>query len=73
MRIVREEMCSGLQRGYRVSSGRVEKDWASQCSLDLLVDGFQLLLKHDGERLHIGLSTGGEQLSPKHPLSLLLI
>lgn len=44
-----------------------------QRSLDLLVDGFQLLLKHDGERLHIGLSAGGEQLSPKHPLSLLLV
>lgn len=44
-----------------------------QHSLDLLVDGFQLLLKHDGQRLHISLSAGGEQLSPKHPLGLLLI
>lgn len=44
-----------------------------QRSLNLLVDGFQLLLKHNGECLHVGLSAGGEQLSPKHPLSLLLI
>lgn len=42
-------------------------------SLDLLVDGFQLLLKHDGQCLHVSLPTGGQQLSPEHPLGLLLI
>lgn len=42
-------------------------------SLDFLVDGFQLLLKHDGQCLHVSLPTGGQQLSPEHPLGLLLI
>lgn len=69
LRMVGEDMGSGLQI-------RLQGQWQSrtgQHSLDLLVDGFQLLLKHDGQCLDVSLSTGGQKLSPKHPLCLLLI
>lgn len=71
---LRLEISLQSQRGCGVScrAGQGRAKLASY-SLDLLVDGLQLLLKHDGQCLHISLPTGGQKLSPKHPLCLLLV
>lgn len=54
-------------------SGEQGDGQETQGLLDLLVDGFQLFLQHDGQSLHICLPAGRQQLSSKHTFSLLLI
>lgn len=42
-------------------------------SLDLLVDGLQLFLQHDGQLLHVRLSAGGQKLRAEAMLAVVLI
>lgn len=41
--------------------------------LDLLIDGLQLFLQHDGQGLHVRLSTRGQQLGAKPVLTVVLV
>lgn len=41
--------------------------------LDLLIDGLQLFLQHDGQSLHVRLSAGGQQLGAKPGIPVVLI
>lgn len=42
-------------------------------SLDLLIDGLQLFLQHDGQSLHVRLSAGGQQLGAEPGLPVVLV